>query len=310
MLNSGCNASYKDLARKTKTRECPISLRPIDSLVVDFRSRLFRYMRLKYANRTYDERARSVFRAMKDLRLTGDVPTEKKMVFFSALATTKEEVRMMGVSKFTYVFPSHEKCDYKKSKQADREKKTQEKLSELKNCIDSYKRNMFDVDELLKCALALENYIISDLERISTMYSGIEYILGVDYAVPDIADHFESDRLCARLARERGTAILSEDFDDVLLFGADMMVKEVYLGFFVYVSLKDTMETFDSVSRRDAIHRCCIMGTDYNIGIKGIGPVKAKKIDCSKAKELFETCMSAQSMRPEELYSFFLLSQT
>ena len=85
------------------------------------------------------------------------------------------------------------------------------------------------------------------------------------------------------------------------------MIQDIHPKFIVYVSLKDTMATFESVRRQDAVHRCCIMGTDYNRGLKGIGPVKVKKIDAKQAKQLFETCMTSQSIKPDKLYDFFLL---
>lgn len=344
MLNSSCNSSYKDLAKKTVYRECLIDEQPISDLIVDFRSRMFRYMRLTYNTRSYTDRARSVRIAIKDLRLNGDVVTEKKNVFFATLVLTKKEVEMMRVKKCTYVFPSVTICPFKKAKKEKQAAYTQTRLDELRKRIELYKNNMFDLEAMKQCALALESYIMSQLDQISSMYNGKEWMLGLsNYKIPTITDYFESDRLCARLSRttanpdepldsegtsndtksnktqllvkfyeekvaqqRRSCAILSEDFDVLILFGADIMIKEVYNKFFVYISLKDTMVVFDSVSRKNAIHRCCIMGTDYNMGLKGVGPVKAKKIDDVKAKELFEICLAAQSIKFKDLYQFFL----
>ncbi len=308
MLNSSWSSSYKNLAKKAEVRECRVADRAISELAVDFRSRLFRYLRLSYANRTDYDRARSVFRAMKDLRLTGTIIAEKRRVYSAALAVIKREVSCLQDVTCTYVFPSKTTCSFKDRIKASNIAKTQERLEELKKRLTVYRQNMFDLDMLKHCALALESYLISDLDEISTMYSGREWILGVpNYCVPDAEDFYESDRMCARFARQGGVAVLSEDFDNVVLFGADMMIKEVYNNFFVYVSLRDVMEIFDSVSRKDALHKCCLIGTDYNLGLKGIGPVKIKKIDIAKAKELFLTCMSAQSIKPDKYYSFFML---
>ncbi len=313
MLNSSWNGSYKSVVRKADTRECSVSSNPLSELVVDFRSRLFRYIRLVYCNRTRNERSKSVFRAMKDLRLTGQVVAEKRRVFSAALRLTKIEVEYMkkcsDTFSCTYVFPSPNACPHKVRVKEYRSAKTSERLEELKKRIALYRRNMFDTDALQQCALALESYIISDLDSLSTMYSGREWILGVGrFKVPNGSDFFESDRLCASIARANaGAAVLSEDFDNVALFGTDMMVKEVFNGFFVYVSLKDTMAALSSVSRADAVHKCCLLGTDYNRGLKGIGPVKIGKIDHVKAKELFETCLAAQSVKPEKLYELFML---
>lgn len=308
MLNSGWASSYKNLARKAETRECRVSDEPVGLVIVDFRSRLFRYMRLAYANRTQRERALSVFRTMRDLRLTGEVVAEKRRVYDAALAIAKREVDHMRVPKCTFVFPSGQRCPHKERARARNAEKAGSRLKELKKRISVYRSNMFDLDALEQCALALESYVISDIEGVSTMHANGERFLGVDaYRVPGESDDFESDRLCARLAMGIGSAVLSEDFDVVALFGADLMVTEAHKNFFVYISLRDVMETFCSVSRKNAVHKCCLMGTDYNWGLKGIGPVKAKKIDAAEAKKLFETCMASQSVRPGTLYNFFMV---
>ena len=308
MLNS--SGSYKSLARKTPVRECGIAEEAVSEVVVDFRSRLFRYMRLVYSNRGQTERALSVFRTMRDIRTTGDVFTEKRRVFDAALASTVKEAERMRVLKCTYVFPSTERCPHRVERSSESEKK----LDDLRERISKYRRDMFDIDALDRCALALESYLMSDFDRLSKMHAGSERFLNLGsgtaynhrlYVAPDESDSFESDRLCARMSGGIGVAVMSEDHDVVALFGADMMITEVHRNFFVYSSLRDTMETFGCANRRDLIHKCCIMGTDYNRGLRGVGPVKARKIDAVKAKELFETCTSAQSVSPDVLHKFF-----
>lgn len=316
MLNS--SGSYKSLARKTTVRECGIAEEAVSEVVVDFRSRLFRYMRLVYSNRGQTERALSVFRTMRDIRTTGDVFTEKRRAFDAALASTVKEAERMRVLKCTYVFPSTERCPHR----VERSSESGKKLDDLRERISEYRRDMFDIDALDRCALALESYLMSDFDRLSKMHAGSERFLNLGqrseperqqrgsgttrlYVAPDESDSFESDRLCARMSGGIGVAVMSEDHDVVALFGADMMITEVHRNFFVYSSLRDTMETFGCANRRDLIHKCCIMGTDYNRGLRGVGPVKARKIDAAKAKELFETCTSAQSVLPDVLHKFF-----
>ena len=321
MLNS--SGSYKSLARKTPVRECGIAEEAVSEVVVDFRSRLFRYMRLVYSNRGQTERALSVFRTMRDIRTTGDVFTEKRRVFDAALASTVKEAKRMRALKCTYVFPSTERCPHRVERSSESEKK----LDDLRERISEYRRDMFDIDALDRCALALESYLMSDFDRLSKMHAGSERFLNLGqrsepslrfavlperqqrgsctFQAPDESDSFESDRLCARMSGGIGVAVMSEDHDVVALFGADMMITEVHRNFFVYSSLRDTMETFGCANRRDLIHKCCIMGTDYNRGLRGVGPVKARKIDAAKAKELFETCTSAQSASPDVLHKFF-----
>ena len=64
MLNSSLNADYKKLAKKTTCLECSISEEPFGTLIVDFRSRVFRYMRLAYINRPLHEKINSIFSAI------------------------------------------------------------------------------------------------------------------------------------------------------------------------------------------------------------------------------------------------------
>lgn len=300
MLNSSWNTSYKALVRNAHSRECPVSDQPLSEIIVDVRSRIFRYMRLTYTKRTMHDRTRSVFRAMKDLRLSGKIVTEKKMIFNAAMSIISKELELLKVPKSTYVFPSEVGCPHKERAKAARIVTTADRLEKFKMRLNKYRENIFDLKALDHCASALDSYLISDLEGVSSYPGG-----GV---APESEDSYESDRTCARLARRGvGAAVLTEDFDNLVLFGCDMVVVEAHKGFFVYTSLKDVMAKLDSVSRKDAVHKCCLLGTDYNLGLKGIGPVKIKKIDAKKTKELFETCVGAQHIKSDILYNFFML---
>lgn len=302
MLNSSWNTSYKALVRNAHSRECPVSDQPLSEIIVDVRSRIFRYMRLTYTKRTMHDRTRSVFRAMKDLRLSGEIVTEKKIIFNAAMSIISKELEFLKVPKSTYVFPSEVGCPHKERAKAARIVTTADRLEKFKMRLNKYRENIFDLKALDHCASALDSYLISDLEGVSMLYSGSGRV------APESEDSYESDRTCARLARGGvGAAVLTEDFDNLVLFGCDMVVVEAHKGFFVYTSLKDVMAKLDSVSRKDAVHKCCLLGTDYNLGLKGIGPVKIKKIDAKKTKELFETCVGAQHIKSDILYNFFML---
>lgn len=302
MLNSSWNTSYKALVRNAHSRECPVSDQPLSEIIVDVRSRIFRYMRLTYTKRTMHDRTRSVFRAMKDLRLSGKIVTEKMIIFNAAMSIISKELEFLKVPKSTYVFPSEVDCPHKERIKAARIVTTADRLEKFKTRLNKYRENIFDLKALDHCASALDSYLISDLEGISMLYSRNGRV------APESEDSYESDRTCARLARGGvGAAVLTEDFDNLVLFGCDMVVVEAHKGFFVYTSLKDVMAKLDSVSRKDAVHKCCLLGTDYNLGLKGIGPVKIKKIDAKKTKELFETCVGAQHIKSDVLYNFFML---
>jgi 5'-3' exonuclease len=170
---------------------------------------------------------------------------------------------------------------------------------------------VLNVEILKKCCAALESYIMSDVENICAMYAGKEWLLGIEtYMFPKSDNYYESDRLCAKVAypsNSNSPAVLSEDLDCVVLFGAEFMIKEVFEQFISYVSLKDIMNTFGVKDRKDMVHRCCIMGTHFNLGLKGVGPVKIKQLNAAKAAELFKTCIKHQHIDQNDFYKFFNL---
>lgn len=106
------------------------------------------------------------------------------------------------------------------------------RLSEFKSSAAKLRSNMLNTELLSECIAALESYMVSDLDSVCSAYRGKEWLFVPisSCAVAGAADMFESDRLCARLAHNRPSGVLSEDFDCVALFGANFMVKEVHRG--------------------------------------------------------------------------------
>ena len=324
MLNSSFNADYKKLAKQTTYLECSISEEPFGTLIVDFRSRVFRYMRLAYINRPFHEKINSIFLALNETKLgnkhvVSELSEEKKKVFHGALKITKQEVALIKPKKCVYIFCSPHTCQYKEKIRAERIKVCEKRLQELNKCINEFKRDVLNVEILKKCCAALESYIMSDVENICSMYAGKEWLLGIEtYEFPKSDNYYESDRLCANMTSgfsSSSPAVLSEDLDCMVLFGAEYMIKEVFDQFISYVSLKDIMNIFGVKNRLDArsarvdmVHRCCIMGTHFNLGLKGVGPVKVKKLDAPKAAELFKTCIKAQHINQKDFYNFLNLT--
>jgi hypothetical protein len=302
MLNAGRSTTgYKRLARDAEFRECITSDQPLSEVVVDFRSRLFMYIRTRYVNRPLKEKVGGVFRAIRDLE------GERAKVFNAALALAKREVSMMKPTSCTYVFGSRMPCPYKEGLRLERDLTTARRLEEWRLRAREFMSDMLDAAALLKCTAALESYMIADLDGICSMHAGDEWLLvpGASCVVPGKDDMFESDRTCARLGER--SAVLSEDLDCVALFGAGLMVKEVYRGFFTYTTLGDVMDKFRSTTRKNLAEKCCLMGTDYNLGLKGVGPVKVLKIDPRQTTELCRTCLHAQSINLGRYWQFLLL---
>ena len=336
MLNSSYNADYKKLAKQTAYLECSISEEPFGTLIVDFRSRVFRYMRLAYINRPLHDKINSVFSVMNESNML----TEKKKVFHEALTLTKKEVALIKPKQCVYVFSSPHTCPYKEKIKIERNKVCAKRLQDLNNCINELKRDVLNITILKKCCATLESYIITDVDNICAMYAGKEWLLGIDnYIFPKSDNYYESDRLCAHNSYTSSdscrskllthitpthsntsessvsvsnvvydVAVLSEDFDCVVLFGAEFMVKDVCKQFISYVSLKDIMNTFGVKDRKDMVHRCCIIGTHFNLGLRGVGPGKIKQLDATQAAELFQKCIKNQHIDQNDFYKFFMIS--
>ena len=237
-------------------------------------------------------------------------------VLNDAFRAMKQEVAMLLVDRHAYVMCHPDSCPFKENYKREKSLVAKQKRADLKASIRLFRKNMFDVEKLVECHVAFESYLMSNFEKVcdgtkSSENDIIRQILN-SAVPPEACDHFESDRSCARLANlehevRRGDAVLSEDFDCVALFGADMMIKDVYSMFFTYTTLKDVMNVFHSNDRLDLVRKCCVLGTDYNLGVKGIGPVKITKIDENKSRELFETCMSLQSTDEKDMLELFAL---
>lgn len=70
--------------------------------------------------------------------------------------------------------------------------------------------------------------------------------------------------------------IITEDFDNIL-FGAKIILKPICQDDFKYVTIDDILKTLSINDLETLIKMSVLCGTDYNIGINGIGPVKSKK---------------------------------
>jgi hypothetical protein len=183
-----------------------------------------------------------------------------------------------------------------------REKQSKNSEVDLKNHIENYKNKLLSVEALLACYDSFLKYLINNVENVCLTYNGIEQYLLLPYTKPDICFFFESDKLCSI-----NPVVLSEDFDCLALFGAEAIILDVVDGCIEYVTLENTIKTFNCQTREQLIHKCVIMGTDYNIGLKGFGPEKVRKIDVDNALTLAISCLDIQDINFKSLMLFFNL---
>ncbi|MHA1145800.1 MAG: hypothetical protein ACTSRW_13755 [Candidatus Helarchaeota archaeon] len=88
----------------------------------------------------------------------------------------------------------------------------------------------------------------------------------------------DAEAQCARLVIEKkARATLSQDHDS-LLFGSHYMIREFNFNTntFKYYGLKETLKRHE-ITQEQLIDIALLIGTDFNPGIKGIGPKKGLK---------------------------------
>lgn len=294
MINSNWSSNYKLLARKTPTSECQISDNAISSLVIDFRSRLFHYIRYVYINRPIAEKIECIYNL-----LSGNIRQEKFKVFEQALIYTQDEIKPLELSSCIYVFGSSTPCIFKQGLRQYRENKRKKQWYILQQCLQKLGHHMLDIDVIIECSNAFEGYLLCCLDQLTQLYKKSKIVDTLEILIPNEHDFYESDRLLAKF----GT-VLTYDYDCVALFGAQMMITNVTTQWFEYVTLSDIMATFKSTTREELIYRCCLLGTDYNKGWKGIGPCKVVKMDTKRLYNLVQSCFKLQNINMNKLFDF------
>lgn len=297
-LKKNYSTSYKSLARLTKVRNCSISEKAFGHVVVDVRSRLFNYLTHLSLLRSTRNKIKCVFRII----LTSK-EEEMKNVCNDAFKQIKKDVSKIATT-FVFVLCSVKNCKYKEPLKKLRQITKDKAIHNLNESIKNYRKKLLSVDLMLKCYTAFETFMITHVEEMCLMYntSIIDKNLTI---LPDHTNYFESDRLCAKLNAD---GILSYDLDCIALFGADLIITEVSNNMIYYVALKDMFQLFECDNREQLVYKCLIMGTDYNLGIRQIGPSKIKKISNDDILEIVEKCLNKQSINIHDFKDFFRLN--
>lgn len=303
MLKSSKGTGYKALARQTKVRICSPESIVCNYVAVDVRSRLFKYVREISKIRNTKRKIRCVF----GLLLQGINP-EIRRVCDEALEKMMAEVSIIGAEKVKYVFCSPERCPYRERlRLSDRILEKAKAKERFTKALSKCKKHILKVSIMIECHNAFVGYVIAHIEEVCLIYNSI--ISGNATVMPDHEDSYESDRLCARIldnveGRWYGV-VLSEDYDCTFLFGAKKMIRKITKYAVQYVTIKDAIKVFECNDRQSLVYKCCLMGTDYNLGLKGIGPKKAAATN--NEHMLAEECMRQQCIDIRELMKFFLL---
>jgi hypothetical protein len=231
--------------------------------------------------------------------------SELRHTFDEAFTTIRSDTDKISTSQL-YVFPSKTRCPYREHMKISHRIAEMDKASEeFRKCMSDYMKNLLNTRAIISLHAAFEMYLITHVEDICLTYNNVEDVLGVSYIKPEQEDSFESDRLCARIANL--APVFSEDFDCVVLFGAKSIILEVRDTTVRYISIDDLLDIFESNSREELLHKCIIMGTDYNIGMIGMGPMRIREIDVHTASNMAAECMLRQSLDISSMRRFFCL---
>ena len=304
MLKSSKGAGYKALARQTKTITCSPKNIVCSYVVVDVRSRMFKYVREMSKIRSTKEKVKCVF----GLLLEGMV-SEIKKVCDEAQDKMVKEVSIIG-GHVQYVLCSPERCPYRERlKIAERKFEKAKAKERMTKALNKCKKHILDVSVMIECHDAFVGYLISHIEEACLMYNNKQTKTVRATVMPDDKDSYESDRLCARMSRQDGEGkgvVLSEDYDCIFLFGAEKMIKKITKHVVQYVTIHDAMIVCGCNDRKSLIYKCFLMGTDYNLGLKGIGPKKAVSTKNEHLTVLAEKCMKQQCIDMREIMKFFM----
>lgn len=155
----------------------------------------------------------------------------------------------------------------------EKRQKSPEKIDRLVKLWRMYNRNAVSKKILLKDPLFLYDKFISDLQEFLRLM-GLPVVRGLS----------EGEAQGTRLVSEgKAYGMISRDLDS-LLFGCPRTFREVHFKNDVYpngmcttISLRAQLDRW-RVTHQQLVDVALLIGTDYNEGIKGIGPKKALRL--------------------------------
>jgi flap endonuclease-1 len=164
-----------------------------------------------------------------------------------------------------------------------------------------------------KWKIALEEGKLEEAQKYAKMSSSVseeiinESKLLLSYlGLPVIQAKSEGEAQCAKICKDgKAWAVASQDFDS-LLFGSPRTIRNLSMSRAEYLELIELEKL--NLKREELILIALLVGTDYNPGIKGIGPKKALKLvrDYKTIENLKKNIEWNFEIDMETLYYFFL----
>lgn len=160
--------------------------------------------------------------------------------------------------------------------------RTKERISELESKLESKDPldiNAADADELRKIKAQLNFISFAEMDRFKDIIVGC--------GIPYYNCIGEGEKTCAMLHRDGITAATLGKDSDMLVYGNRYILSEIRsegyniegvpIYSIVELDLIEVLKTLD-LNHTQFIDFCILLGTDYNLRIKGVGPVNAHRL--------------------------------
>lgn len=240
--------SYKGLFKDISWDICLLDELPWEEVYVDCDSLIFRYM-LEYIKEeltvSYETLGANIFST--DYMINSVLTDISKYSLMKLKRVLKE---LNGKMQYTLVFGDGKKMHSKFREESYKDLKKNNTLSA-------------DLDSIKK---SLTRHVISrrdDIRDIVVSLIDEKYIRDIE---PDI--------LCSK----KCLATISLDYD-LFLFGSRHIIKDIKNGEITFLSRESMLKKLGLNTLEELVTIAVLCGTDYNMGVNGIGPKKARSID-------------------------------
>lgn len=294
VLNKSQINTYKLLAKQSVLHNNEII--ETDTIIIDLRSLVYKYLRNTYSTSdSYVKRINCVFNLMPNLK------KQNIEILHEALNYISEKTA--NYPNKIIVVPTSINCPFKTSCQNVRKNIAKQSYKKLQEQLSFIKENLLNIQYINACYNAYKLYCLTNVGKICLLYRKLisRTELLQHYIKPTEEDFYESDRLCARLSIQFNIPVFTEDFDCIALFGASSIIYNNY----TQISLETLFKIFMADDRNILVKKCCLLSTDYNYGVYGIGPGRILSINNGFLQNLFEDCMNLQNINIQDMLNFF-----
>ncbi len=124
------------------------------------------------------------------------------------------------------------------------------------------------VRDMVYCISLASNFpILPDIcHRIMDLQK--KYI--IKYICPHGPSFMNHKKLIAEVCKMHSYTVMSNDLDLLTIFDCRAIITHASNTSIYSIELKDVMEAFNAKTRINLMHKCCLLGTDYTVGLQYI----------------------------------------